>query len=97
MGRRQAKGKVTFFRIHREIGYGPPDDHIRVHVVVQLDDSADHTMGFPLVDDGDRLVHEAWVGMLRDAYRQNLTVEILADHDTEAGTNGVIRDLVLAW
>lgn len=95
MGRKRSRGKVTFFRVHRERGYGPPRDHIPVHVVVRLDDDSPLELGFPLAEDENRLVHEAWVAMLRDAFSHRLTVEILSDHDTEEGNNGVIRDLVL--
>lgn len=95
MSRERSKGKVMSFRIHRVRGFGPPSDHIPVHAVVELDDGSDRRMGFPLQDDGDELVHQAWVGMLRDAVAHDITVEVLADHETERGHNGVIRDLTL--
>lgn len=95
MARKRSVGRLKSLRVHREIGYGPPDDHIDVHVVARVDDGSPRETGFPLRDDGDRLVHEAWVAMLRDAVAHDLTVDILADHDTEKGDNGVIRDLTL--
>lgn len=95
MSRQRSRGKVASFRIHRVRGFGPPSDHIPVHAIVELDDGSDLRMGFPLDDDGDRLVHEAWVGMLRDAVSHGLTVETLSDHETERGRNGVMRDLTL--
>jgi hypothetical protein len=95
MSRRRAKGKLSFLRVHRERGYGPPADHIPVHVMIELKNDSPYQMGFPLEDDGDQLVHEAWVSMLRDAFTHGLTVEVLSDHETERGNHGVIRDLTL--
>ena len=95
MPRQRSVGRLKSLRVHREIGFGPPRDHIDVHVVAEVQGADPLKHGFPLVDDGDRMVHEAWVAMLRDAVAHNLTVDILADHDTEAGNHGVMRDLTL--
>lgn len=96
MGQKRTIGKVESLRIHREIGYGAAGDHIPVHAVVRLNDESDRELGFPLTDDERAHVHQAWVGMLRDAFTHGYTVSIVADHDTEGGQRGVIREITLA-
>lgn len=41
-------GRILSLRVHREIGYGPPHDHLRAHAVFQLDDVPDRRFGFPM-------------------------------------------------
>jgi hypothetical protein len=64
--------------------------------VVKLDDAPDRHMGFPLTEDGDLPVHQAWMGMLRDAFTHGHTVLVESDFDTAAGNNGVVRMVTLA-
>lgn len=95
MGQKRTVGKVETLRVFREIGYGAGDDRIPVHVVVSLNDESERELGFPLVDDEHGHVHQAWVGMLRDAYAHGYTVNVVADHDTAGGERGVIREIAI--
>jgi hypothetical protein len=71
-----AEGRVRSLRVHRELGFGPPDDHISVHVVAQLDSEPDKFMGFPLGDDSNGTVHKGWLEMLRLAFNSGRRVRI---------------------
>jgi hypothetical protein len=95
MPRLSHQGKVTFLRVHRVLGFGPPSDHISVHAVIRLSTQPNRFMGFRLQQDADRVVHEGWLDMLRDAFNLNHTVIVESDFDTQAGNNGVIRTVVL--
>jgi hypothetical protein len=95
MPRLSHQGKVTFLRVHRVLGFGPPSDHISVHAVVRLSSQPNRFMGFRLQEDADRVVHEGWLDMLRDAFNHDHTVIVESDFDTQAGNNGVIRTVVL--
>ncbi len=95
MARLTHEGKVSVLRIHRVRGFGPPPNHISVHVVVKLHSQPARFMGFPLADGPELFVEEAWVDMLRDAFNHNHTVRVESEFDTEAGTNGVIRTITL--
>lgn len=86
-------GRVERLRVHREIGYGPPHDHVRVHVVAQLDARPDHAFGFPLRDGDDRPVHTEWVDLLRTACRTGRRVRIESTYT--GGHNEVVRHLQL--
>jgi hypothetical protein len=95
MPRLTHQGKVTSLRVHRVLGFGPPSDHISVHAVVRLNSQPNRFMGFRLQEDQDRVVHEGWLDMLRDAFNLNHTVLVESDFDTQAGNNGVIRMVTL--
>lgn len=95
MARKTSRGKLTSLRVHRVTGFGPPADHISVHAVVQLDSEPNKFMGFPLNNDANRLVHEGWLEMLREAFTHNHTVLVESDFDTQGGNNGVVRMVTL--
>ena len=77
------------------LGVGPPSHHISVHAVVRRNSEPNRFMGFRLQQDSDRVVHEGWLDMLRDAFNLNHTVIVESDFDTQAGNNGVIRTVTL--
>lgn len=83
-----AVGKVELLRVHRELGFGPPDNHIPVHVVTRLDAAPDTFFGFPLRGGGERPVHGGWLDALRDAFRTGSRVRI------EYGFTGKSNELV---
>lgn len=41
-------GRLTALRVHREIGHGPPHDHLRAHAIASLDDVPHMAFGFPI-------------------------------------------------
>lgn len=90
---RTARGKVNFLRVHRVRGFGPPHDHIPVHVVAQVDTADELRFGFPLEAGDDRLVHEHWLDVLRTAYRSDRRVRI--EYEFTGGRNEIMRNLEL--
>jgi hypothetical protein len=74
---RNSQGKLTFLRAHDVgTGWGPPNDQLDVEVVFLLDSVPQGAFGFQLRTDANQPVHEAMVGLLRDAYVNNLTVSV---------------------
>ncbi|WP_438488909.1 hypothetical protein [Streptomyces sp. S186] len=47
----KASGSVTFLRVNDSEGWGPPNDHIDVDVIVRLDSEPNRAFGFPLRGD----------------------------------------------
>jgi hypothetical protein len=95
MARRRHQGRIIVLRVHREIGFGPPTNNVEAHVVVRLDTQPTLFMGFPLTDDGNLPVHEAWLDMLHDAFIAEKPVLLETDFDTTDGTNGVVRMMAI--
>jgi hypothetical protein len=74
---RNSQGKLTFLRAHDVgTGWGPPSDQLDVEVVFILDSVPQGAFGFQLRTDANEPVREAMVGLLRDAYVNNLTVSV---------------------
>jgi hypothetical protein len=74
---RNSQGKLTFLRAHDVgTGWGPPNDQLDVEVVFLLDSVPQGAFGFQLRTDANQPVREAMVGLLRDAYVNNLTVSV---------------------
>jgi hypothetical protein len=72
-----SQGKLTFLRAHDVgTGWGPPNDFLDVEVVFMLDSVPQGAFGFQLRTDSNGPVREAMVGLLRDAYVNNLTVSV---------------------
>jgi hypothetical protein len=70
-------GKLTFLRAHDVgTGWGPPNDQLDVEVVFMLDSVPQGAFGFQLRNDANEPVREAMVGLLRDAYVNNLKVSV---------------------
>jgi hypothetical protein len=88
-----ATGRVKLLRVHRVLGFGPPADHIPVHVVTQLDSEPNKFLGFPLRDDQDRPVHQEWLDDLRIAFSSGRQVSI--EYAFTGGNNEVIRHIRL--
>jgi IgA peptidase M64 len=88
-----ATGRVKLLRVHRVLGFGPPHDHIPVHVVTQLDSEPNKFLGFPLRDDQDRPVHQEWLDDLRIAFSSGRQVSI--ESGFTGGNNEVIRHIRL--
>lgn len=74
---KNSAGKLTFLRAH-DVGtmWGPPGDQLDVEVVFMLDTVAQGAFGFQLRSDANEPVREAMVGLLRDAFVNNLTVSV---------------------
>jgi hypothetical protein len=88
-----ATGRVKLLRVHRVLGFGPPHDHIPVHVVTQLDSEPNKFLGFPLRDDQDRPVHQEWLSDLRTAFSSGRQVDI--EYAFTGGNNQLIRHIRL--
>jgi len=88
-----AIGRVKLLRVHRALGFGPPSDHIPVHVVTQLDSEPNKFMGFPLRDGQDRPVHQEWLDDLRIAFSSGRRVGI--EYGYTGGNNQLIRHIRL--
>lgn len=74
---KNSSGKLTFLRAHDVgTGWGPPNDQLDVEVVFMLDSVPQGAFGFQLRNDGNEPVREAMVGLLRDAYVNNLRVSV---------------------
>ena len=74
---KNSQGKLTFLRAHDVgTGFGPPTDFLDVEVVFILDSAPQNAFGFQLRTDANELVREAMVGLLRDAYVNNLKVSV---------------------
>jgi hypothetical protein len=74
---KNSQGKLTFLRAHDVgTGWGPPNDQLDVEVVFILDSVPQGAFGFQLRTDANEPVREAMVGLLRDAYVNNLTVSV---------------------
>jgi hypothetical protein len=85
----QSNGKLTFLRVH-DVGtkFGPPSDQIDVEVVMKLTTEPTRAMGFTLRNDTNRLAHQGMLDLLRDAFSNNLNLEV--DYNLPAGKkNGV--------
>ena len=87
-----SQGKITFLRV-QEVGgmFGGPGDQIDVDVAAKLSTHPDRAMGFQLRVDGNRLVHQGMLDLLRDAFANAGTVSLDYSIDLEAGKhNGTI-------
>ena len=74
---KNSSGKLTFLRAHDVgTGWGPPNDQLDVEDVFMLDSVPQGAFGFQLRNDGNEPVREAMVGLLRDAYVNNLRVSV---------------------
>jgi hypothetical protein len=74
---KNSEGKLTFLRAHDVgTGFGPPTDFLDVEVVFILDSVPQGAFGFQLRTDANEPVREAMVGLLRDAYVNNLKVSV---------------------
>ena len=74
---KNSQGKLTFLRAHDVgTGFGPPSDQLDVEVVFMLDSVPQGAFGFQLRNDANEPVREAMVGLLRDAYVNNLKVSV---------------------
>ena len=74
---RNSQGKLTFLRAHDvSTKWGPPGDQLDVEVVFMLDTDPQGAFGFQLRSDANEPVREAMVGLLRDAFVNNLTVSV---------------------
>ena len=74
---KNSQGKLTFLRAHDVgSGWGPPTDSLDVEVVFMLDSVSQGAFGFQLRNDANEPVREAMVGLLRDAYVNNLKVSV---------------------
>ena len=74
---KNSQGKLTFLRAHDVgTGFGPPSDQLDVEVVFMLDSVPKGAFGFQLRNDANEPVREAMVGLLRDAYVNNLKVSV---------------------
>jgi len=74
---KNSQGKLTFLRAHDVgTGFGPPTDFLDVEVVFILDSAPQNAFGFQLRTDANEPVREAMVGLLRDAYVNNLKVSV---------------------
>jgi hypothetical protein len=74
---KNSQGKLTFLRAHDVgTGWGPPNDQLDVEVVFILDSVPQGAFGFQLRTDANEPIREAMVGLLRDAYVNNLTVSV---------------------
>lgn len=74
---KNSQGKLTFLRAH-DVGtaFGPPNDQLDVECVFMLDSVPQGAFGFQLRTDANGPVREAMVGLLRDAYVNNLKVSV---------------------
>jgi hypothetical protein len=87
-----AEGKVASLRVHREVGFGPPHDHLKVHVVAQLDHAPNITLGFPLrADDSDYRMHEGWLELLRSAFTSEERVRV--EYELRGSRNQWVRNV----
>lgn len=85
-----ARGKITMLRTH-DVGskFGPPTDQIDVEAVLQLDTKPGMSFGFQLRNDNQRITREGMLDLIRDAFRNNWTINI--DYSiTPPKKNGVI-------
>lgn len=74
---KNSQGKLTFLRAHDVgTGWGPPSDQLDVEVVFMLDSVPQGAFGFQLRADANEPVREAMVGLLRDAFVNNLKVSV---------------------
>jgi hypothetical protein len=74
---KNSQGKLTFLRVHDVgTGWGPPSDQLDVEVVFMLDSVPQGAFGFQLRTDANEPVREAMVGLLRDAFVNNLKVSV---------------------
>lgn len=87
-----AKGKLTLLRVHAlGSGFGPPQDQIDVEVVIRLNSKPGESFGFQLRDNNnDTAVRRAMLDLLRDAFKNNWTVNI--DYYMNPGKkNGILH------
>lgn len=85
-------GHLTFLRVHDVgTGWGPPEDHLDVEVVMKLDSQPDKAFGFQLRDDENRPARQGMLDLLRDAFNQNWEVSIDFEIDADKDNGEVIR------
>ena len=66
-------------------GWGPPQDHIDVEVVIRLDSQPGKAFGFQLRDNVNLPARQDMLDLLRDAFNNDRIVII--DYSIEAGKN----------
>ncbi|NIX56638.1 MAG: S8 family serine peptidase, partial [candidate division Zixibacteria bacterium] len=72
-----ASGFLTMLRVHDAgTAYGPPTDRIDVEVVIKLDTRPGKAFGFQLRNDSNYLTRQGMLDLLRDAFKNNLAVNI---------------------
>ena len=82
----QAKGRLTFLRVHeRGTGYGPPNDDLNnAEVIVKIENSP-LAFGFGLRPDDKLPAAQAMFALLQDAYNANAPIAI--EYDERPGRN----------
>ncbi|MBB4934850.1 hypothetical protein F4561_005744 [Lipingzhangella halophila] len=84
-----AQGRPTFLRVHdRGTGFGPPDDHIDVEAVVELDSRPDEFFGFQMRDDKELPARQGMLDLLRSAFEHDTPVRL--DYRRTGLTTGVV-------
>jgi len=85
-------GHLTFLRVHDVgTGWGPPEDHLDVEVVMKLDSQPNKAFGFQLRDDENRPARQGMLDLLRDAFNHNWEVSIDYEIDSGKDNGEVIR------
>ena len=73
----QRAGTLSMLRVHDVgTGYGPGSDFIDVEVVLAFSNEPGKAYGFKLRSDGNALVHQAMLDLLRDAFENDWNVVI---------------------
>jgi hypothetical protein len=92
MARLEATGKLTFLRAH-DVGtkFGPAADQIDVEVVAKVSSKPEHSMGFQLRNDANRVARQGMLDLLRDAFNHNWTVTIDYDIDPDKNNGLAMR------
>ncbi len=86
------RGKIQFIHMPEYGGYGPSTDWIDANVVVGLYGSPKR-FGFKLINDQYLFVHQGWLDIARDAFRDNRSVSMDVWLDP-AKNNGMILRLM---
>ena len=84
------RGKIQGIWMPEYGGYGPPSDWIDANVVITLYGSHKR-FGFQLRNDGYLPVHQGWLDIARDAFRDNRTVSIDFWNDPAKNTGMILR------
>ena len=92
-GRRlQIEGQLAFLRVHDVgTGFGPPDNHLDVEVVVRLANNPDRAFGFQLRTDGRETAHKGMLDVLRDAFNEDRRVRLEYDKPFGAVSGVLVR------
>ena len=84
--------RINMLRVH-DVGtrYGPPSDQIDVEVVIQLVERPGNAFGFQLRNDANQLAREGMLDLLRDAFNNDLLVNIDYEIDPPKRNGTIIR------